>query len=98
MLIPDVVARRSIEFITDFEQGEFCERYMPMRRIRQYAPMVALPGLWFYWLDTLFRPPLRRPHEAPRYPTRLARKVIIFILIFLMNALVIFYIVEFGWL
>jgi hypothetical protein len=43
MLIPDVVARRSVEFITDFEQGEYCERYVPtrggseMERIRQCA-------------------------------------------------------------
>jgi chitin synthase len=43
MLIPDVVARRSVEFITDFEQREFCERYVPtmrgseMERIRQCA-------------------------------------------------------------
>ncbi|KAJ8594536.1 hypothetical protein M405DRAFT_480198, partial [Rhizopogon salebrosus TDB-379] len=43
MLIPDIVARRSVEFITDFEQGEFCERYVPtmrgseMERIRQCA-------------------------------------------------------------
>jgi len=43
MLIPDVVARRSVEFITDFEVAEFCERYVPtmrgseMERIRQCA-------------------------------------------------------------
>ena len=43
MLIPDVVARKSIDFITDFEQKEFCERYVPtmrgseMERIRQCA-------------------------------------------------------------
>jgi len=43
MLIPDVVARRSVEFITDFEQKEFCERYVPtmrgseLERIRQCA-------------------------------------------------------------
>ena len=43
MLIPDVVARRSVEFIMDFEQKEFCERYVPMmrgselERIRQCA-------------------------------------------------------------
>lgn len=43
MLIPDVVARRSIEFITDFEQRVFCEWYVPtmrgseIERIRQCA-------------------------------------------------------------
>ncbi|KAG1857448.1 glycosyltransferase family 2 protein [Suillus subluteus] len=43
MLIPDIVARRSIEFVTDFEQAEFCDRYVPtmrgseMERIRQCA-------------------------------------------------------------
>ncbi|KAF8839315.1 glycosyltransferase family 2 protein [Paxillus ammoniavirescens] len=43
LLIPDIVARRSVEYIADFEVGEFCERYVPtMRgseaeRIRQCA-------------------------------------------------------------
>lgn len=43
MLIPDIIARRSIEFVTDFEQTEFCDRYVPtmrgseMERIRQCA-------------------------------------------------------------
>jgi len=32
MLIPDVVVRWSVEFITDFEQKEFCERYVPTMR------------------------------------------------------------------
>ncbi|KAH7923638.1 glycosyltransferase family 2 protein [Leucogyrophana mollusca] len=43
LLIPDLVARRSVEFVTDFEQAEFCDRYVPtmrgseMERIRQCA-------------------------------------------------------------
>jgi chitin synthase len=43
MLIPNVVARWSIKFITDFEQKEFCEQYVPtmrvsvLERIRQCA-------------------------------------------------------------
>ena len=43
LLLPDVVARRQREFTVDFEQTEFCERYVPtMRgteadRIRQCA-------------------------------------------------------------
>jgi len=43
LLIPELVARRSVEFVTDFEQSAFCERYVPtMRgsdadRIRQCA-------------------------------------------------------------
>jgi predicted heme/steroid binding protein len=32
MLIRDFVARRSVECITDFEQGEFFERYVPTMR------------------------------------------------------------------
>ncbi|KAH7887285.1 glycosyltransferase family 2 protein [Phlebopus sp. FC_14] len=43
LLIPDIVARRSVEFVVDYGQGEFCERYVPtmrgsdMERIRQCA-------------------------------------------------------------
>jgi len=43
LLLPDVVARRQKEFTVDFQQTEFCERYVPtMRgteadRIRQWA-------------------------------------------------------------
>ncbi|KAG0695993.1 glycosyltransferase family 2 protein [Suillus ampliporus] len=43
MLIPDIVARRSVEFVADFEQTAFCDRYVPtmrgseMERIRQCA-------------------------------------------------------------
>ncbi|KAI6101709.1 glycosyltransferase family 2 protein [Pisolithus croceorrhizus] len=43
LLIPDIVARRSIEYVVDYLQNEFCERYVPtMRgsdaeRIRQCA-------------------------------------------------------------
>ncbi|KAI5987740.1 glycosyltransferase family 2 protein [Pisolithus orientalis] len=43
LLIPDIVARRSVEYVVDYAQNEFCERYVPtMRgsdteRIRQCA-------------------------------------------------------------
>ena len=43
LLIPELISRRSVEFVTDFEQSAFCERYVPtMRgsdadRIRQCA-------------------------------------------------------------
>jgi len=43
LLLPDLVARRSTEYIADYELGEFCDRYVPtMRgsdsdRIRQCA-------------------------------------------------------------
>ncbi|KIJ69713.1 glycosyltransferase family 2 protein [Hydnomerulius pinastri MD-312] len=43
LLVPDIVARRSAEFVTDYEQAAFCERYVPtmrgsdMERIRQCA-------------------------------------------------------------
>lgn len=43
LLIPDIVARRSVEYVVDYLQNEFCERYVPtMRgsdaeRIRQCA-------------------------------------------------------------
>ena len=43
LLIPDIVARRSIEYVADYSQSDFCERYVPtMRgseaeRIRQCA-------------------------------------------------------------
>ncbi|KAG9317940.1 glycosyltransferase family 2 protein [Chiua virens] len=42
-LIPEIIARRSVEFVTDLQQSAFCERYVPtMRgsdaeRIRQCA-------------------------------------------------------------
>ena len=43
LLIPELIARRSVEFVTDFDQRAFCERFVPtMRgsnteRIRQCA-------------------------------------------------------------
>jgi chitin synthase len=43
LLLPDIIARRSSEYIVDFDQGQFCDRYVPtMRgseaeRIRQCA-------------------------------------------------------------
>ena len=32
LLLPDVTARRSVDYIADFELGEFCERYVPTMR------------------------------------------------------------------
>ncbi|KAG8219096.1 glycosyltransferase family 2 protein [Butyriboletus roseoflavus] len=43
LLIPEIVARRNVEFIADLEQSAFCERYVPTmrgsdaQRIRQCA-------------------------------------------------------------
>ncbi|KAH7928935.1 glycosyltransferase family 2 protein [Leucogyrophana mollusca] len=41
LLLPDIAARRSVEYVAEFGQGEFCDRYRPtmrgseMERIRQ---------------------------------------------------------------
>ena len=43
LFVPEFVARRSVDFVTDFEQSAFCERYVPTmrgsdaQRIRQCA-------------------------------------------------------------
>ncbi|KAI0268292.1 glycosyltransferase family 2 protein [Gloeopeniophorella convolvens] len=43
LLLPDIIARRNVEYTVDFEQEVFCERYVPMvqgtteERIRQFT-------------------------------------------------------------
>ncbi|TFK33275.1 glycosyltransferase family 2 protein [Crucibulum laeve] len=32
LLLPDIASRRSVEYIADYELGEFCERYVPTMR------------------------------------------------------------------
>ncbi|KAF8432942.1 glycosyltransferase family 2 protein [Boletus edulis BED1] len=32
LLVPELIARRSVEYITDFEQSAFCERFVPTMR------------------------------------------------------------------
>ncbi|KAA1466721.1 hypothetical protein DENSPDRAFT_831600 [Dentipellis sp. KUC8613] len=32
LLLPDIVSRRQIEYMVDFEQAEFCDRYVPTMR------------------------------------------------------------------
>ena len=55
VLIPGAVARRSIEFITGFEQKEFCERYVPTMRgseLKQIRQCAASNG-WTEGMDYL---------------------------------------------
>ena len=32
LLLPDIIARRSVEYVVDFELGSFCDRYVPTMR------------------------------------------------------------------
>ncbi|KAG6373915.1 glycosyltransferase family 2 protein [Boletus reticuloceps] len=32
LLVPELIARRSVEYVTDFEQSAFCERFVPTMR------------------------------------------------------------------
>jgi chitin synthase len=40
LLLPDVIARRSVEYVVDFELGSFCDRYVPTMRGSEHERII----------------------------------------------------------